>query len=30
MTAAFDRLTPEDIAELGRNMAARRGLIAAS
>ncbi len=30
MTAAFDRLTPEDIAELGRKMAARRGLIAAS
>jgi len=27
LTAAFERLTPEDLAELGRKMAARRGLL---
>jgi hypothetical protein len=26
MAAAFDRLTPQDIEELGRKMALRRGL----
>ncbi len=27
LPAAFERLTPQDLAELGRRMAARRGLL---